>query len=74
VSDNLIFESQPDLGKRLQMAPERKDRMISPKTQQFLAQRMKATVWSLAVDHTPLLTAPDNGVEIIVEAAKAALR
>jgi hypothetical protein len=48
--------------------------MIDSMTQQFVAERMKATVWSLAVDHTPLLTAPDNGVEIIVEAAKAALR
>jgi pimeloyl-ACP methyl ester carboxylesterase len=49
------------------------DRMINPKTQRFMAERMKATVRSFAVDHTPLLTAPDKVVDIIVEAAKATL-
>jgi pimeloyl-ACP methyl ester carboxylesterase len=49
------------------------DRMINPKTQHFMAQRMKATVRSFAVDHTPLLTAPDKVVDIILEAAKATL-
>jgi pimeloyl-ACP methyl ester carboxylesterase len=49
------------------------DRMINPKTQHFMAERMKATVRSFAVDHTPLLTAPDKVVEIILEAARAAL-
>jgi pimeloyl-ACP methyl ester carboxylesterase len=49
------------------------DRMINPKTQRFMAERMKATVRSFAVDHTPLLTAPDRVVEIILEAAKATL-
>ncbi len=47
------------------------DRMIHPKTQRFMAERMKATVRSHAVDHTPLLTAPDKVVEIIVEAVEA---
>jgi pimeloyl-ACP methyl ester carboxylesterase len=47
------------------------DRMINPKTQQFMAERMKATIRSFAVDHTPLLTAPDKVVETILEAAKA---
>ena len=47
------------------------DRMINPNTQRFMAERMKATVRSFAVDHTPLLTAPDRVVEIILEAAKA---
>ena len=46
------------------------DRMINPKTQCFMAERMKATVRSLAVDHSPLLTAPDKVVDIILEAAK----
>jgi pimeloyl-ACP methyl ester carboxylesterase len=46
------------------------DRMINPKTQRFMAERMKATVKSFAVDHTPLLTAPDKVVDIILEAAK----
>ena len=49
------------------------DRMINPKTQRFMAKRMKATVRPFAVDHTPLLTAPDNVVDIIVEAARATL-
>ena len=49
------------------------DRMINPKTQHFMAERMKATVRSFAVDHTPLLTAPDKVVDIILEAAKATL-
>jgi pimeloyl-ACP methyl ester carboxylesterase len=49
------------------------DRMINPKTQQFMAERMRATVRSFAVDHTPLLTAPDKVVDIILEAAKATL-
>jgi pimeloyl-ACP methyl ester carboxylesterase len=47
------------------------DRMINPQTQRFMAERMKATVRSFPVDHTPLLTAPDKVVDIIVEAAKA---
>lgn len=47
------------------------DRMINPKTQHFMAARMKATARSLAVDHTPLLTAPEKVVDIILEAKKA---
>jgi pimeloyl-ACP methyl ester carboxylesterase len=49
------------------------DRMISPKTQHFMAQRMKATVKSAAVDHTPLLTAPNDVVQFILAAAKSTL-
>jgi pimeloyl-ACP methyl ester carboxylesterase len=49
------------------------DRMINPKTQRFMAERMQATVRSFAVDHTPLLTAPDRVVDIIVEAAQGTL-
>ena len=49
------------------------DRMINPKTQRFMAERMKATVRSFAVDHTPLLTAPDKVVDIILDAARATL-
>lgn len=47
------------------------DRMINPKTQHFMASRMKATIRSLAVDHAPLLTAPDKVVDIIMDAHKA---
>jgi pimeloyl-ACP methyl ester carboxylesterase len=49
------------------------DRMINPKTQRFMAERMKATIRSFQVDHTPLLTAPDKVVEVILEAATATL-
>ncbi len=47
------------------------DRMINPKTQHFMANRMKATTRSLVVDHTPLLTAPGKVVDIILEAKQA---
>lgn len=49
------------------------DRMINPKTQRFMAERMKATIRSFAVDHTPLLTAPGKVAEMILEAAAATL-
>src|ERR1700743_1784715 len=49
------------------------DRMINPKTQRFMAERMNATVKSFAVDPTPLLTAPDKVVDIILEATQAVL-
>jgi pimeloyl-ACP methyl ester carboxylesterase len=49
------------------------DRMINPKTQHFMAERMKATVKSAAVDHTPILTAPEPVVEFILGAAKSSL-
>lgn len=47
------------------------DRMINPKTQHFMAKRMGATTRSLAVDHTPLLSAPQKVVNIILEASQA---
>src|SRR5215469_7652587 len=47
------------------------DRMINPKTQNFMAKRMGATTRSLAVDHTPLLSAPEKVVDIIIEAKQA---
>jgi len=46
------------------------DRMINPKTQRFMAKRMGATTRSLAVDHTPLLSAPQKVVDIILQAAE----
>jgi pimeloyl-ACP methyl ester carboxylesterase len=49
------------------------DRMINPKAQHFMAKRMGATTRSLSVDHTPLLSAPQKVVDIIVEASSAAL-
>jgi pimeloyl-ACP methyl ester carboxylesterase len=47
------------------------DRMINPKTQHFMAKRMGATTRSLAVDHAPLLSAPQTVVDIILEARQA---
>ena len=46
------------------------DRMINPKTQHFMAKRMGARTQSFAVDHTPLLTAPDKVIEVIIVAAQ----
>jgi len=48
------------------------DRMINPKTQHFMAERMRAQIQALPVDHTPLLTAPETVVEMILKAAQAA--
>jgi pimeloyl-ACP methyl ester carboxylesterase len=47
------------------------DRMINPQTQDFMAQRMKATLRRLDVDHTPIATAPDRVVELLLEAGKS---
>jgi hypothetical protein len=43
--------------------------MINPETQHFMAGRMGAKMRSGSVDHTPLVTAPDLVVDIILEAA-----
>lgn len=48
------------------------DRMINPRTQHFMAERMRATVRSHCVDHAPLITAPDKVIDLILEANKAA--
>jgi len=49
------------------------DRMISPKTQRFLAERMGARIRSERVDHSPMYSAPDLVVDVILEAARLAL-
>ena len=46
------------------------DRMILPKTQRFMADRMGATIRSHAVDHTPMYTAPDLVAGAILEAVR----
>lgn len=48
------------------------DRMINPITQRFMAERMGASISAEKVDHTPLVTAPDVVVRIILEAAAVA--
>ncbi len=49
------------------------DRMIDPKTQEFMATRMKAQMQRLDVDHTPIITAPDKVVGFIRNALRTAL-
>jgi len=44
------------------------DRMINPSTQLFMAQRMGARIRSEKVDHTPLVTAPEAVMGVILEA------
>jgi pimeloyl-ACP methyl ester carboxylesterase len=50
------------------------DRMISPKTQRFMAERMKAKIHSHAVDHSPMISAPHIVMDVILEAARETLR
>jgi len=42
--------------------------MINPATQLFMAQRMGARIRSERVDHTPLVTAPELVIEVILDA------
>jgi len=49
------------------------DRMINPKTQKFMAGRMRARIRSSPVDHSPMYTAPDLVVDVISEAARESL-
>jgi pimeloyl-ACP methyl ester carboxylesterase len=44
------------------------DRMINPGTQLFMARRMGARIRSEKVDHTPLVTAPESVIEVILDA------
>jgi pimeloyl-ACP methyl ester carboxylesterase len=45
------------------------DRMILQETQQFMANRMGSTIHSHKVDHTPMHTAPNLVVDMILAAA-----
>lgn len=47
-----------------------KDRMIVPETQHFMADRMSATIRNHNVDHSPMYTAPELLVDLILEAAR----
>lgn len=49
------------------------DRMINPKTQHFMADRMGATIRSHAVDHSPMYSEPSLVIEVILEAARKTL-
>lgn len=46
------------------------DRMITQENQSFMADRMRAQVRSHQVDHTPMHTAPDLVVSVVLEAAQ----
>jgi len=50
------------------------DRMINPKTQRFMAERMGAITRSESVDHSPMYTRPDLVIDVILEAAHRSLR
>jgi pimeloyl-ACP methyl ester carboxylesterase len=49
------------------------DRMINPKSQQFMSRRMGARIRSSRVDHSPMYTATDLVVDVILEAARDGL-
>jgi pimeloyl-ACP methyl ester carboxylesterase len=49
------------------------DRMINPKTQHFMADRMGAKVHSYPVDHTPMYSQPNLVIDVILEAARQTL-
>ena len=49
------------------------DRMINPKTQHFMADRMRAKVHSYPVDHSPMYSEPKLVINIILEAAHETL-
>src|SRR5580700_5153392 len=49
------------------------DRMIAPETQRYMAQRMGAKIRTHHVDHSPMYTAPEVVVGVIVEAARETL-
>jgi pimeloyl-ACP methyl ester carboxylesterase len=46
------------------------DRMIAPETHRFMAGRMGARARERPVDHTPLVTAPEEVVNIILDATR----
>jgi pimeloyl-ACP methyl ester carboxylesterase len=49
------------------------DRMILHETQRFMAERMGATIHSHKVDHTPMYTAPNLVVNVVLEAVRATI-
>jgi pimeloyl-ACP methyl ester carboxylesterase len=49
------------------------DRMIAPETQHYMAERMGAKIRPHHVDHSPMHSAPDAVVGVILEAARETL-
>lgn len=46
------------------------DRMINPRTQEFMARRMGAKIRRGRTDHSPMYTATDYVVDVLLEAAR----
>jgi pimeloyl-ACP methyl ester carboxylesterase len=71
ISVQCIQEPAPRAGwrtKRSWYLIAEEDRMIHPRTQRFLAERMGAKVRAEKVDHAPMATAPKAVVEVILDA------
>jgi pimeloyl-ACP methyl ester carboxylesterase len=49
------------------------DRMIAPETQRYMAERMGTKIRTHQVDHSPMYTAPDVVLAVILEAAHETL-
>ena len=49
------------------------DRMIVPETQRFMAERMGANIRPYQVDHSPMLTAPDVVLDVILGVVRTTL-
>jgi len=49
------------------------DRMISQKTQLFMANRMHAKIHSVPADHSPMISDPQAVIDVILEAANETL-
>lgn len=54
---------------RAELGTHRGGGMIKPSTQHFQAERMGAHARRRAADHTPMVTAPGEVTDIILEAA-----
>jgi pimeloyl-ACP methyl ester carboxylesterase len=52
----------------------KRDRMIAPETQEFMAHRTRGHILRAEVDHTPLASAPNQVVAVIAEAVDAVAR
>jgi pimeloyl-ACP methyl ester carboxylesterase len=46
------------------------DRMIPAETMRFMAERMNARIHTAATDHTPMVTAPQAVVDVVMEAVR----
>jgi len=68
--EKVLYEKRDRIAYVTLNRPEARN-AIDPETQDFMAQRMKATLRRLDVDHTPIATAPDRVVELLLEVGKS---